>query len=240
MASSFIANAHQVNFESVLAIPDNEGMLNMFRTLEASGVRGFFGFQSVLYEHEMEQFFDTALVQDGDITGAVSGKFFSISQSRFAEVFDLPTEGLVDFSEVPKNLVYDSRSIFSKSGEPVSTYGKKKLMKYEYRMLNDILAKAITVKADLFDAVTNERFLMMTSIQFCREEFVALFDPAAGLGDQLATESMTYSLKIISCDQLLMVRRRRFDKLKRSVLIVTLVTATGSKSDISLTSSLGY
>ncbi|KZV42833.1 hypothetical protein F511_25177 [Dorcoceras hygrometricum] len=132
MESSFIANAHQVHFESVLAIPDNEGMLNMFRALEASGLRGFLGCQSVL----------------------------------FAEVFEFPMERLVDFSEVPKNLVYDARSIFSNSGEPVSTHGKKKLMKYEYRLLNDILAKAITFKAGSFDAVTNERFLMMTAIQF--------------------------------------------------------------------------
>ncbi|KZV32086.1 hypothetical protein F511_32978 [Dorcoceras hygrometricum] len=138
MASSFIANTHQVKFESVLVIPDNEGMLNMFRAVEVSGLRGFLGCQSVLYEQELEQFFDTALVQNGDITGAVSGKFFSISQSRFAEVFELPKEGLVDFSEVPKNLVYDSRRIFSKSGDPAGS----------------------------FDAVTNERFLMMTAIKF--------------------------------------------------------------------------
>ncbi|KZV43597.1 delphilin-like [Dorcoceras hygrometricum] len=130
MASSFIANAYRVNFESMLAIPDHEGMLNMFKVLEASGLRGFLGCQSVLYEKELEQFFDTALVQDGDITGVVSGKFFSISQSRFAEVLELPTEGLVDFSDVPKNLVYDARSIFSHSGVQVSTHGKKKLMKY--------------------------------------------------------------------------------------------------------------
>ncbi|KZV32683.1 hypothetical protein F511_26696 [Dorcoceras hygrometricum] len=132
----------------------------------ANGLQGFLGCQSVLYEKELEQFFDTALVQDGDITGAVSDKFFSISQSRFAEVFDLPTEGLVYFFEVPKNLVYDARSIFSKSGVPISTHGKKRFMKYEYRLLNDILANAITVKAGSFDAVTNERFLMMTAIQF--------------------------------------------------------------------------
>ncbi|KZV27905.1 hypothetical protein F511_35377 [Dorcoceras hygrometricum] len=67
---------------------------------------------------------------------------------------------------MPKNLVYDARSIFSKSGVTVSTHGKKRFMKYEYRLLNDILAKAITVKAGSFDAVTNERFLMMTAIQF--------------------------------------------------------------------------
>ncbi|KZV41814.1 hypothetical protein F511_31677 [Dorcoceras hygrometricum] len=141
MASAFIANAYQVHFKSVLAIPDHEGMLNMFRALEASGLRGFLGCEFVLYEKELEQFFDTALVHNGDITGAVSGKFFSVSQSRFAEVFALPTEGLVDFSDVPKNMVFVARSIFSKSGEQVSTHGKKKFMKYEYRLLNDILAR---------------------------------------------------------------------------------------------------
>ncbi|KZV58550.1 cell division control protein 2C-like [Dorcoceras hygrometricum] len=166
MASSFIANAYQVHFESVLAIPDHEGMLNMFRALEASGLRGFLGCESVLYDKELEQFFDRALVQNGDITDAVSGKFFSVSQSRFAEIFAIPTEGLVDFFDVLKNMVYDARSIFSKSGEQVSTHGKKKFMTYEYLLLNDILAKAITVKAGSFDAVTNEHFLMMTAIHF--------------------------------------------------------------------------
>ncbi|KZV32644.1 hypothetical protein F511_33424 [Dorcoceras hygrometricum] len=166
MASSFITYALQVNFESVLGISDNEGMLNMFKALESNGVRGFLGCPSVFYEKELEQFFDTALVQDGDITGAVLGKFFNISESWFAEVFKLPTEGLVYLYDVPKDLVYDARSIFSKSGAPISTYGKKRLMKYEFRLLNDILDKSITVKAGSFDAVTNERFLMMTAIHF--------------------------------------------------------------------------
>ncbi|KZV58180.1 hypothetical protein F511_35901 [Dorcoceras hygrometricum] len=141
-------------------------MLNMFKALEASGLRGFLGCPSVFCEKELERFFDTALVQDGDIIGAVSGMFFAISESRFAEVLKLPTEGLVFLSETPKNLVYDAMSIFSKSGEPISTYGKKRLMKNEFRLLNDILAKSITVKAGSFDAVTNERFLMMTAIHF--------------------------------------------------------------------------
>ncbi|KZV36975.1 hypothetical protein F511_21178 [Dorcoceras hygrometricum] len=39
-------------------------------------------------------------------------------------------------------------------------------MKYEFRLLNDILEKAISVKAGSFDAVTHERFLMMTAIHF--------------------------------------------------------------------------
>ncbi|KZV33256.1 hypothetical protein F511_42094 [Dorcoceras hygrometricum] len=145
MASSMFTNAYLIDFESVLNIPDNEGMQHMLKALESSGLRGFLGCKSMLYEPELEQFFDTALIQGGDITGAISGKYFIISPSRFAGVFELPTEGLSDFSDVPKNLLYDARKLFSKSGEPVVPHGKKKLLKYEYRLLNDILAKSIMV-----------------------------------------------------------------------------------------------
>ncbi|KZV17575.1 hypothetical protein F511_37133 [Dorcoceras hygrometricum] len=146
MASSFTNNALQININFVLGITDKAEM--------------------VLYKRELEQFFDTAMVKHGDITCEVSGKVLVISEDGFVGVFGLPTEGLVNLSEVPKDLVYDSRSIFSQSGEPISTYGKKRLMKYEFRLLNDILAKSITVKAGSFDAVTHERFLMMTAIHF--------------------------------------------------------------------------
>ncbi|KZV57189.1 hypothetical protein F511_13081 [Dorcoceras hygrometricum] len=166
MASSYISNALQINFDSVLEITDNAEMVSMFKTLESTGLRGFLGCPSVLYERELEQFFDTAMVKDGDITCEVSGKVVVLSEDRFAGVFGLPTEGLVNLSEVPKDLVYDARSIFSQSGEPISTYDKKRLMKYEYRLLNDILAKSVTVKAGSFDVVTHERFLMMTAIHF--------------------------------------------------------------------------
>ncbi|KZV35345.1 hypothetical protein F511_23814 [Dorcoceras hygrometricum] len=166
MASAFITYSYQINFESVLMMHDHDGMLNMFKSLETSGLRGFLGCESVLYEKELEQFFETALVQGEDITGAVSGKFFSISQAQFAHVFALPTEGLVNFSEVPKDKVYDARSFFSKKGVQIDVHGKKKFMKYEFRLLNDILAKAVTVKAGSFDAVTTERFQMMTAIHF--------------------------------------------------------------------------
>ncbi|KZV22091.1 hypothetical protein F511_09104 [Dorcoceras hygrometricum] len=89
MASSYISNAMEINFDSVLGIHDNDCMVKMFRALEATGLRGFLGCSSMLYEQELEQFFDTALIQDGDITCAVSGKYVAISASRFAGVFNL-------------------------------------------------------------------------------------------------------------------------------------------------------
>ncbi|KZV32868.1 hypothetical protein F511_06132 [Dorcoceras hygrometricum] len=141
MASAFITNALQVNFDSVLGIQDNEGM-------------------------EIEQFFDTAMVQDGDITCAVSGKYIAISEDRFAGIFNLPTDVLTDFSVVPNDLVSQARTLFSKTSVPVQFSFKKRKMKYAFRLFNDILAKSITVKAGSFDAVTHERFLMMTAINF--------------------------------------------------------------------------
>ncbi|KZV17580.1 hypothetical protein F511_25233 [Dorcoceras hygrometricum] len=164
MASSFITKALQVNFDSFLEIQDNEGMVQMFRALEATRLHGFLRCPSVLYEQELEQFFDTTMVQDGDITCAVSEKYVAISEDRFAGIFNLPIDGLTDLSEVPNDLVLHARTLFSKSSVPVQFSCKKRLMKYEFRLLNDILAKSINVKAGSFDAVTHERFLMMTEI----------------------------------------------------------------------------
>ncbi|KZV13713.1 delphilin-like [Dorcoceras hygrometricum] len=166
MASTFIAYSYQINFESVLMIHDHEGMLNMFKALEASGLRRFLGCESVLYEKELGHFFDTALIQGEDITGVISGKFVSISPTLFAKAFDLPTVGITNFSEVPKDNVYDARSLFSQKGVQIDVHGKKKYMKHEFRLLNDILAKAITVKAGSFDSVTVKRFQMMTAIHY--------------------------------------------------------------------------
>ncbi|KZV38944.1 hypothetical protein F511_41446 [Dorcoceras hygrometricum] len=166
MASSSFTNAYLVDFESVLEIPDQEGMQKMFKALENSGLRGFLGCKPMLFLSEIVQFFETALVQDNDITGAISGKYFTITPSRFAGVFELPTEGISNFSDVSKNQVCDPRRIFSLSGEHVDTHGNKKFLKHEYRLLNNILAKSITVKAGSFDAVTNEHFQMMPAIHF--------------------------------------------------------------------------
>ncbi|KZV32614.1 UDP-rhamnose:rhamnosyltransferase 1 [Dorcoceras hygrometricum] len=69
-------------------------------------------------------------------------------------------------AEVPMDLVYDARSIFSASSEPVKTICKKRELKFEFKWLNDILAKSVTVKAGSFNAVTHERFLLMTAIHF--------------------------------------------------------------------------
>ncbi|KZV26394.1 patatin-like protein 2 [Dorcoceras hygrometricum] len=78
----------------------------------------------------------------------------------FDIVFDMEDAGLA------QNLIFDARSLFSESKEQVSISCLKKELKIQYRLLHDILAKTLFVKAGSFDAVTRDRFLLMTTITF--------------------------------------------------------------------------
>ncbi|KZV35995.1 hypothetical protein F511_30565 [Dorcoceras hygrometricum] len=163
MAASLIHNAIQVYFDSMFSMAD-EGMIQMFKALESSGLRGFLGCSSAIYEVALVDLYHNTSVRDNKVISSIQGKPVEILEDQFAGIFELPTEGLTDMNEVSKDLVFDARSAFSADGEQLKTSCKKREMKFEFRMLNDILAKTITIKARSFDAVTHERFLMMAAI----------------------------------------------------------------------------
>ncbi|KZV40593.1 hypothetical protein F511_09350 [Dorcoceras hygrometricum] len=126
MAPTLINNAIQIYFESVYGMAD-AGMVQMFKALESSGLRGFLGCSSTIYEAALVEFFQNASVRDDKVVSTVQGKSIFIS-------------------------------------EELKTSCRKREMKFEFRLLNDILAKTVTVKAGSFDAVTHKRFLMMSAI----------------------------------------------------------------------------
>ncbi|KZV54737.1 hypothetical protein F511_36346 [Dorcoceras hygrometricum] len=163
MASSFYSNSQHVDFESVLSM-DDQGMVSMFKALMASGLAGFLGCPAVIYEDALVDFFENASVRDGVIFSTVAGQLVEISEEWFAESFELPVDGLGDLSEIPKDAIFDARSIVSLSGEPISLSGRKNQMKFEYRILCDIMAKAISVKAGSFNAITVEKFSLITAV----------------------------------------------------------------------------
>ncbi|KZV34645.1 hypothetical protein F511_25754 [Dorcoceras hygrometricum] len=163
MASSLFVNTVHVCFESVLAM-DNAGMVEMLESLVATGLKGFLGCPTVIHEAALLEFFRNGSVKDGLVVSTMNGVTVEISEHLFAETFELPVEGLTDFSDIPKDIVFDARSIVSLFGEPVSTSRKKREMTIEFRLLCDILAKTISVKAGSFDAITQEKFLMMATI----------------------------------------------------------------------------
>ncbi|KZV46980.1 hypothetical protein F511_15777 [Dorcoceras hygrometricum] len=166
MASSLISNSHHIDFESVFRL-DDAGMVQMFETLIATGLKEFLDCPAVFYEDALTEFFANSSVrQDGMVVSTISGTAIEISQAMFAAAFQLPTEGLIDLTDVPKNFVFDARSLFSDSKEKVSMSCLKKALKFHYRLLHDILEKTIYVKAGSFDSVTRDRFLLMTAITF--------------------------------------------------------------------------
>ncbi|KZV25072.1 hypothetical protein F511_03562 [Dorcoceras hygrometricum] len=163
MASSLISNSLHISFYSVLGM-DDAGLVAVFEYFVVTGLKGFLGCPTVYYEDALMEFSENGLVRDGMIVSTIQGISVEISEEVFAAAFELPMEGMPDLSKVPKDLVFDARSIFSESKELVSTSCKKREMKIEFRLLDDILAKTIYVKAGSFDAVTHERFLLMTAI----------------------------------------------------------------------------
>ncbi|KZV35446.1 hypothetical protein F511_22662 [Dorcoceras hygrometricum] len=166
MAASFYSNSVHVEFDSVLAL-DEPGMVSMFQALVASGLQGFLGCSPVVYEEALVEFFANGRVRDGLVVSSVDGVIVEISEQLFAETFELSVDGLRDLSEMPKDAIFDARSIVSLSGEPISLSGRKNQMKLEYRLLCDIMAKAISVKAGSFNAITVEKFSLMTAV-VCR------------------------------------------------------------------------
>ncbi|KZV17554.1 splicing factor, proline- and glutamine-rich-like [Dorcoceras hygrometricum] len=135
MASSLFINTVHVCFESVLAM-DNAGMVVMFESLVDTGLKGFLGCPAVIHESALLEFFANGSVRDGLVVSTVNGVTVEISEQLFAETFELPVEGLIDLSEIPKDLVFDARSFVSLYGEPAGS----------------------------FDAITQEKFLMMAAI----------------------------------------------------------------------------
>ncbi|KZV56105.1 hypothetical protein F511_16705 [Dorcoceras hygrometricum] len=163
MASTLYSNAQHVDFESVLGM-DDPGMVSMFEALMASGLRGFLGCPAIVYEDALVDFFENASVRNGVVFSTVGGQLVEISEKLFAETFELPIDGLGDLSEMPKDAIFDARSIVSLSGEPINLSGRKNQMKMPYRLLCDIVAKAISVKAGSFNAITVEKFSLLTAV----------------------------------------------------------------------------
>ncbi|KZV58664.1 hypothetical protein F511_42073 [Dorcoceras hygrometricum] len=163
MASSFYSNAQHVDFESVLGM-DDPGMVSMFEALMASGLRGFLGCPAIVYEDALVDFFENASVRNGVVFSTVGGQLVEISEKLFAETFELPIDGLGDLSEMPKDAIFYARSIVSLSGEPINLSGRKNQMKMPFRLLCDIVAKAISVKAGSFNAITVEKFSLITAV----------------------------------------------------------------------------
>ncbi|KZV53683.1 pentatricopeptide repeat-containing protein chloroplastic [Dorcoceras hygrometricum] len=136
---------------------NDPGMVSM-----ASGLQGFLGCSAVIHEDALLEFFANGTVRDGLVVSTVHVVTVEISEQLFAEMFELPVEGLTDLTDVPKDKIFYAKSIVSLTGEPVRTSGTKSQMKIHFRLLCDIMVKSISVGS--FNAITVEKFAMVTAV----------------------------------------------------------------------------
>ncbi|KZV16772.1 hypothetical protein F511_37295 [Dorcoceras hygrometricum] len=109
--------------------------VNCLMANQTSDDEGFLGCSAVIHEEALLEFFANGTVRDGLVVRTVHGVTAEISEQLFAETFELPVEGLTDLTDVPKDKIFDAKSIVS-----------------------------LTVKAGSFNAITVEKFAMVTAV----------------------------------------------------------------------------
>ncbi|KZV21037.1 hypothetical protein F511_36806 [Dorcoceras hygrometricum] len=110
MASSLISRSHHIDFDSVFRFDDAE-IVQMFESLVTTGLMEFLGCPAIFHESALIEFFANGSVRDGIVVSTIGGIAVEIRESVFAETFGLPTEGLTDLSEVPRNLLSEAQSV---------------------------------------------------------------------------------------------------------------------------------
>ncbi|KZV32277.1 hypothetical protein F511_22628 [Dorcoceras hygrometricum] len=163
MAASLSVNDLKVDFAHVLSM-EHSRMEKMFKSLEKKVLKGFLGVNCSVFEGAVIEFFANAKVITGTIVSFVANRKMVVTKDVFVEAFGLPTEGMVSFIDLPAQAVAEMRMRFSDSGVPFRAPNKKNEMKVEYRLLHDIVAKALCAKAGSFDVVTSEKFDLMVAI----------------------------------------------------------------------------
>ncbi|KZV48850.1 hypothetical protein F511_24709 [Dorcoceras hygrometricum] len=116
MASSLISSSHHIDFDSIFGMED-ASLAPVFESLITTGLKEFLGCPAIFYEAALIEFFANGSVRDGVVVRTIGGTAVEISESVFVATFELPSEGLIDLSDVPKNIVFDARSLFSDSKE---------------------------------------------------------------------------------------------------------------------------
>ncbi|KZV54033.1 hypothetical protein F511_39656 [Dorcoceras hygrometricum] len=163
MAASFLFNAMEVDFESMLAM-EHSGMAKMFKSLEDTGLKGFLEASGSIYEAVVLECFANVKVVAGKIVSFIAKMKLTLTKDVFSEAFSIPTEGLVGFLDIPSKTVAEMWMKFSGTDAPLKAPNKNKEMKMEYRLLHDIVAKALCAKGGYFDMVTSEKFDIMVAI----------------------------------------------------------------------------
>ncbi|KZV32278.1 protein binding protein [Dorcoceras hygrometricum] len=97
MASSLISSSHHIDFDSVFGI-DDTGLVQMFETLIATGLKEFLGFTAVFYEADLTDF--SKIAQAG-------GSFDAVTRDRFMLMTAITFDVKVNWSSLLFGVLQD-------------------------------------------------------------------------------------------------------------------------------------
>ncbi|KZV26932.1 hypothetical protein F511_40010 [Dorcoceras hygrometricum] len=142
---------------------EHYGMVFMFKTLEDTGLKGFMEESGSVYEAVVVEFFTNEKVIAGTIVSFISNRKLALMKDVSAEAFGLPIESMPSFLDTPNKTMLEMRKNFSGTDMP-SGHQSRREMKLEFRLLHDIMSKALCASSGSFDVVTSEKFDLMVAI----------------------------------------------------------------------------
>ncbi|KZV34556.1 hypothetical protein F511_12621 [Dorcoceras hygrometricum] len=144
---------------------EHTGMAKMFKSLEDTGLKGFLEASGLVYEDDVVEFFANAKVVMGTIISFVINRKLALTKDVLAKTFGLPTEGMASFLDIPSKTMTEMQMKFLGTDVSFKAPKNKKEMNIEYRLLHDIISKALCAKASSFEVVTSEKFDLMLAIR---------------------------------------------------------------------------
>lgn len=94
-------NVLAMDFESIHALGD-ESVTRVFKCVETSGLRSFIeGLSLEIYPDELISIYGCSSISDeGAVVMKINEFDISLDEGSFASLFQLPTEGLLNFSSI--------------------------------------------------------------------------------------------------------------------------------------------
>lgn len=154
---------YAVDFEEVEAInnPEINSVLNM---VKESGLKKFLSCATSFSIPITKQLFATARIIHGSIVCSIKKENYIISQQFFTDSLELLTGGLGKVSNIPDGNTDMWKLGFSNSESLMSIPAEKHQLKSEFRLLANIVAKALLARAGAYDKITLLKFQYMALI----------------------------------------------------------------------------
>ncbi|XP_047314340.1 aminoaldehyde dehydrogenase 2-like [Impatiens glandulifera] len=124
-----------------------------------------------------EFFKTTKFYQDKYIAGIVMGRMTCFTESTFGMFFQLPTEGIHEFSSSPYDIMFEMMNVFADS-PLMDIHGKKNFLKDEFALLSDIISKSLLAKESSYE-------------YYKKDDVAACFDFYVDLAEGLDTKKKT-------------------------------------------------